>query len=238
MTNLLPTLDPGAAFWLVQQGGPVVVIIGLFSVVALAVVIAKLAQFLWLGIGSASNGLERALAMWTAGDISSARNQLEGYRNPTARIVRHGMDALAMRRDEASVREDVERVAMRSLADLRRYLRVIEATAQVTPLLGLFGTVIGMMSAFQGLQSAGAASDPAALAGGIWVALITTAVGLAVAMPASVVLFWFEGRIDREKANMEDAVTRMFTERPALLRPDASHRTGYEGSAAYAAAAE
>jgi biopolymer transport protein ExbB len=70
--------------------------------------------------------------------------------------------------------------------------------AQVAPLLGLFGTVLGMIEAFQGLQQAGAAVDPSALAGGIWVALLTTAVGLVVAMPASLLLTWFDGRIAGE----------------------------------------
>ena len=90
-------------------------------------------------------------------------------------------------------------------------MRIIEATSQLAPLLGLFGTVIGMIEAFQTLQSAGSDADPAALAGGIWVALLTTAVGLAVAIPAAFMLYWFEGRIDRERSRIEIALTRLLT---------------------------
>ena len=78
--------------------------------------------------------------------------------------------------------------------------------AQVAPLLGLFGTVLGMIEAFRALQEAGAQVDPSLLAGGIWVALLTTAAGLAVAMPTAMVLSWFEGRMDAERVTAERAI--------------------------------
>lgn len=212
LTDLMPALDTSAAFGLVERGGPVVVIIGLFSVVALAVTIAKAIQFTLAGVGS-GRGIEPALQNWFSGQYDDAASRLARSSNPTGRVLSHAMSGLTSGQSEAHVREDTERLALRLLAELRRYLRVLEATSQLAPLLGLFGTVIGMMGAFQALQAAGAASDPAALAGGIWVALITTAVGLAVAMPASLVLYWFEGRIEREKTIMEDALTSLFTHR-------------------------
>ncbi|MCE8433936.1 MotA/TolQ/ExbB proton channel family protein, partial [Rhodovulum sulfidophilum] len=60
------------------------------------------------------------------------------------------------------------------------------------------------------LQSAGAAADPADLAGGIWEALLTTAAGMAVAIPAAVALSWFESVADSARADMEDLATRLF----------------------------
>ncbi|HSF64460.1 MAG TPA: MotA/TolQ/ExbB proton channel family protein [Paracoccaceae bacterium] len=77
-------------------------------------------------------------------------------------------------------------------------LRFLDALTQVAPLLGLFGTVLGMIEAFQTLQAGGATVDPAQLAGGIWVALLTTAMGLGVAMPVSLFLTWAESGIARE----------------------------------------
>jgi len=211
--SLLDRIDFTGAAFLVDRGGPVVVLIALLSIAALAVGLAKLWQFVSHGVGG-GRGVDQALRAWAAGDIDAATTELAKRANPSARVLLGGMTDLVGGHDEAILREDVERAALTALADLRRYLRVIEATAQVAPLLGLFGTVIGMMGAFQTLQSSGAGADPAALAGGIWVALITTAVGLGVAMPAALVLYWFEGRIDREKAIMEDALTRLFTRRP------------------------
>ena len=63
-----------------------------------------------------------------------------------------------------------------------------------------------MISAFQALQEAGAQVDPSILAGGIWVALLTTAVGLAVAMPTALILSWFESRMDRERVFAQQAL--------------------------------
>lgn len=205
-------LDFAGAFQLLERGGPVVAVIGVLSVVALAVILMKGFQFFSLGVGR-GRGVELALAKWFERDRELAMSMLARKRNPAARVLRHSMSGLARGISEQFVREDAERVALGELASLRRYLRILESTAQIAPLLGLFGTVLGMMNAFQVLHSSGADTDPAALAGGIWVALITTCVGLAVAIPASFALYWFESRIEREKTMIESSQTSLFTER-------------------------
>ena len=86
----------------------------------------------------------------------------------------------------------------------------LELIATIAPLLGLLGTVLGMIAAFQALQAAGSRADPAILAGGIWEALLTTAAGMAVAIPASMALTWFESVVDRLRLEMEDFATRIF----------------------------
>jgi biopolymer transport protein ExbB len=102
------------------------------------------------------------------------------------------------------------RVAKQCLARARAGLRPLELIATIAPLLGLLGTVLGMISAFQALQEAGARADPSMLAGGIWEALLTTAAGMAVAIPASVAATWFESITDRLRLEMEDIGTRIF----------------------------
>ena len=86
---------------------------------------------------------------------------------------------------------------------LEKGVRFLDNVTQFSPLLGLLGTVIGMIEAFQALQGAGSQVDPSALAGGIWVALLTTAAGLAVTMPTGMALSWFEDRIDAERLAAE-----------------------------------
>jgi biopolymer transport protein ExbB len=83
--------------------------------------------------------------------------------------------------------------------------------ANAATLLGLFGTVLGMITAFQELQSAGSQVDPALLSGGIWVALLTTAVGLAVAIPATILYNWLDGIVENCAARMQDSVAQLFT---------------------------
>jgi len=89
--------------------------------------------------------------------------------------------------------------------------RVLElAASDGSQVLGLFGTVTGMIGAFQALQEAGAQADPATLAGGIWQALLTTAAGMAVAIPAQIALTGFEGVLDRLRRDLEDRATAVF----------------------------
>ena len=84
-------------------------------------------------------------------------------------------------------------------------LRLLEMVVQSAPMLGLLGTVIGMIDAFAVLSLTEGQVDPAGLAGGIWTALTTTAVGLAIALVAYFLASWFESRIDRER-NLIEAV--------------------------------
>jgi biopolymer transport protein ExbB len=81
-----------------------------------------------------------------------------------------------------------------------------------------------MIEAFQALQDAGSSVDPSLLAGGIWVALLTTAVGLAVAMPTSVILSWFEARMTAERVFTELALTTILSPdvQTSLQRPQAN----------------
>ena len=97
------------------------------------------------------------------------------------------------------------------LESLRSHLRPLEVIASLAPLLGLLGTVLGMIEAFRDLEQAGSQVDPAVLSGGIWQALLTTAIGLAVAMPVIVALNWLERAIDRCAHEMDSVVTRVFT---------------------------
>ncbi len=179
-------------------GGPVVMILLAMSLLATALILAKIWQFLRLGVGR-HGALETALVAWDTGARSAAQDAAAAAPSHLSAIAGLALRAAeAPGHDDAALRARLTSEAAARLAHLASGLRLLDSIAQVAPLLGLFGTVLGMIQAFQGLQAAGAAVDPSALAGGIWVALLTTAVGLAVAMPASLILAWFDGRIARE----------------------------------------
>lgn len=197
---------------LADKGGPIVLFLFGLSILATAVILLKVWQFAWTGVGRTGR-VERAITEWLGGNREAAFADLKGVSSPTSRVVRHAMQGLLNRANGAQLREDVDRIALGELANLRSYMRVLDATVQLAPLIGLFGTVIGMIYAFQALQSAGTEADPTVLAGGIWVALMTTAVGLAVAIPVSFFNYWLDGRIEREQHSIEAAVTSLLTGR-------------------------
>jgi biopolymer transport protein ExbB len=109
-----------------------------------------------------------------------------------------------------NAKEDVLRVALDEIREMKSYLRGIEVIAQTAPLLGLLGTVVGMIEAFNKLESSGAAVNPAQLAGGIWTALLATALGLIIAIIFSVIGAWLESRTERERSVMESLLTGLF----------------------------
>jgi biopolymer transport protein ExbB len=209
--GFLDALGLGSLQQLLTDGGPVVWILLGLSVFVTAVILVKFWQFQWFGV-SRRGQVDKALQIWMSGNHAQAVNLIAESRNPLSQIVAHGMRGLLNRPGDIHlVREDVERIALEQLATARSYLRAIEAVVQIAPLLGLFGTVLGMIQAFTALQSAGAEADPSVLAGGISVALLTTAVGLAVAIPSAFILHWFEGSVERLTNNIESTLTGLFT---------------------------
>ena len=167
-----------------------------------------------------------ALRLWQTGRHREAAQLAAASRNPTAQVLAHAMRGQLRGIEEAKIREEVVRIGTEILESLRSWLRPLEVIASLAPLLGLFGTVLGMIDAFAELENAGNQIDPSVLSGGIWEALLTTAVGLAVAIPTVAVLNWLERAVDRAAHAMDNAVTRIFTED---LSADAEFTPGYAG---------
>lgn len=197
---------------LAEAGGPVVFILFALSVLALAVALLKLYQFTVMGV-RARHGARQAVALFRAGRPDEALERAVAARGAAAGIV-----AIVLRgrlRDSlpaAMVREEALRAAGDLLESLRGQLRLLEVIASLAPLLGLFGTVLGMIEAFQQLEAAGSQVNPAVLSGGIWEALLTTAVGLAVAIPTVALLNVFERTLDRLTHDLESLISQLFTE--------------------------
>jgi len=197
---------------LLTRGGPVIWAIGALSVLTLALILWKLYRLSALGAWSGGRVTTAAIVSWQQGDVANALAQLAPRRSVRARLAHaamtaHGDAALTA----AAAREETTRIARALLAELRGGLRPLDLIVTIAPLLGLLGTVLGMIAAFQALQDAGGQTDPATLAGGIWEALLTTAAGMAVAIPAAAALTWFDSIADRVQAEMEDDATRIFT---------------------------
>ncbi len=209
---------------LIAAGGPVILVLGLLSTVALAIVLVKLWQFHRMRLGQLGP-VEESLRLWSQSDGKAAIALVAGRSQPVAHLVHLALVGLLRPNvDLATLREELARVANLQLERLRSYLRALEIIGTLSPLLGLLGTVLGMIEAFRQLEAAGAQVDPSILSGGIWQALLTTAVGLTVAIPVVLVHSWLERRVERCSHQMEDAITRVFTRDVGLPRPPAERR--------------
>ncbi len=193
------------------NGGPVVWLLILFSLVATTVVIVKALQ-LWWQLHLRDTSADQALEHLAQGQKPQAVLLTKGNRNPRAKLV-YQVIALYERTDlDASLKKDeAVRLARGQIVQLGSLLRILEVIATLAPLLGLFGTVLGMIEAFQAMEAAGSNVNPAVLSGGIWQALLTTAVGLAVAIPVSLVHSWLDRRVEVESLALQDTLERAIT---------------------------
>jgi biopolymer transport protein ExbB len=204
------------------QGGLVLLALALLSVAALAILLVKLWQFARVRLDSDEPG-ETAIRHWYAHQPREALAAVRGSAQPTARLLEHALRGLAVPGADLSLlREELARFATAQLEQLRGWLRALEVIAALSPLLGLLGTVLGMIQAFRALELAGAQVDPSILSGGIWQALLTTAAGLGIAIPVVLVHSWLERRVERCGHQMEDALTRVFTRELAAGMEDAA----------------
>lgn len=208
-TNLPPELWTDKVVQFMQIGGPVVWVLTLFSVVALTIILVKIYQF-WVERPESTNHLDGVLKHWDDGKGEWALKQLNDKR-PVDQLIKTSIQGQLQGLNMQVLKEELERVATQRLERLSAYLRPLEVIATISPLLGLLGTVLGMIEAFQQMQLAGSQVDPSVLSGGIWKALLTTAVGLTVAIPVMLVFNWMERKVERVATLINDAVTRTFT---------------------------
>lgn len=194
---------------LLVRGGPIVWLLIALSLVTVALILVKVAD-----LGGALGGgaaRETALADWAAGRRQAALKAVETGRSPVDKLLATAMKGLSEGRPRAALDEELEWRGNAVLDRLGRHLRTLELVAMISPLLGLLGTVLGMIRAFQELALAEGAANAALLAGGIWTALLTTAAGLIVAIPAAISASLLSSRVDRVGTAMEVTIGRLMS---------------------------
>jgi biopolymer transport protein ExbB len=170
------------------------------SAIALTVIIER-AWSLWR-LGSVADA-ERALELATAGRWEDAAILAAASRSPIAHVLEAGI-----RHRNPSPSPAMEAAAQEEVARMRKYLPVLDTIITLSPLLGLLGTVTGMISAF-GVMSASGINQPHAITGGVAEALIATATGLGIAIGALVPYNYFSARLERTLGEMERFGSRL-----------------------------
>ncbi len=196
---------------LLHTGGPMVSILAVLSVIVVTLILMKLFQFTWLNAVAPSKS-NVALEFWLLNNEKEAIKSIEGSKSPIDKVLLTAFSAASQSYNDINLlKEELSRQAINELVHLRSYLKAIDVIANLSPLLGLLGTVMGMIESFQQMEIAGSKVDPSILSGGIWVALITTAMGMAIAIPAVAMHSYFERKVEAIKHQMENAITLVFT---------------------------
>jgi biopolymer transport protein ExbB len=191
-----------------DKGGAVVWVLLGYSLLALSIIIERLLRFTMMG-KLPSQFEETLLARLQQGELDS---YLDQHRGPEVAVLR-GVSGAA-----AQGVKDLTRVAVRigsnELQRMEHGFRTLAILGNTAPLLGLLGTIVGMIKPFMVIEAAGGKVDAQALAGGIWEAMLTTGVGLAVAIPVLLILHLLEGMADRRAQSMRSYASLLLEQLP------------------------
>jgi biopolymer transport protein ExbB len=190
---------------LIKAGGLVMWPILLCSIISLAIA----AERLWTLQSKRVTPRNLVAQVWQwdkVGHLDAKRIQDLRVESPLGRILAAGL--VNRHHDREVMKESIEEVGRHVAHELERFLNTLGTIASITPLLGLLGTVIGMIKVFAVITAQGV-GDPAVLAGGISEALITTATGLTVAIPSLMFFRFFRGRVDELIISMEQEAIKM-----------------------------
>ena len=187
------------------KGGPVMLILLGLSIISLTIIIIKIFQFYKSDIYN-GNKILPVYKLLEDNKISQSKELLNSILHPSSNIITSILDNKNLSNEDRE--NEVSIIGEKQLRNLEFLLKPLEVISNVAPLLGLLGTVIGMITAFSKLENAGSKVDPAILAGGIWEALLTTAFGLIVAIPALAAFYWLDGKVDKVREEMRHAAIK------------------------------
>jgi biopolymer transport protein ExbB len=224
--SIAPVLAQGgtdlSVFDLAVKGGIMMIPIAVCSLIVVSVIAERASVLRASRI--VPEGFEKRLkkAMGSGGPdgVSNAREQCKKSRSPAGRVIAAGIDKLGHRHE--IVEKHMAAAGEHEVYSMRKRLRTLTVIAAVSPLMGLTGTIFGMIRAFQTVASSGESLGKAELlAGGIYEAMITTAAGLLVAMPALIFYHWLASKIERLTREL-DRIAVGFVERYVLEPAGAS----------------
>lgn len=214
---------------LVKNGGWAMYPIYLCSLVAAAIFLKKAREF-FAGQLTKTDWLEPVLEDIRAQDYDSAIAKSRATPNPVGGVIAAMLGVFTHRPDR--VEAEAVRTGSRALQTLEKNVGALSFIAQVAPLLGLLGTVVGMVELFMGLGSADMGQvDASMLSSGIWTALLTTAAGLLVAVPALAAYSYLNSRTDAFRLTLSDSIARVLTALPeSATSKQASEKAASEDS--------
>lgn len=184
------------------------IILAVMSLLSIALIVAKSVQLARVRSGRAAR--DAALVQWSQNQKEAAVEALAKGASPADRVAHFALRATLGKMPRKPLEAELLRRGNAEVETMGRHIRVLELFAMIAPLLGLLGTVLGMIQSFQELELAQGSANASVLAGGIWQALLTTAAGLVVAIPAAIGASLLAARIDGAAHEIESAVGQFF----------------------------
>ena len=191
---------------LIANGGPVIWLI-LLAAAAAAAVFVERALFCHRSQINSAEFLNGVRTVIKRGNVVEAISICDATPGPVARLVKAAILHREQGRDR--VREAVEEAGLTEVPQLEEHLNLLATIAQIAPLLGLFGTIIGFIRVFMKLQTAGLYAHLDTLSTGIWESLICAAAGIALAIPAHAGYNYLVSRVNKIVLDMERAAAEI-----------------------------
>ena len=176
---------------LFQRGGPLMYPLLLGSVLMIAVIVER--AFHFIGTGEKPKIFERVKDLTLKGDYTEAKKAAKEERAPVFRLICEAISMTEKPKQEIENRLSI--LGDQMLRRLSKNLHLLELTGKIAPMIGLLGTVLGMVEAFQKVSFMKNIVNPSVLASGIWEALITTVAGLFVGIPALIFYHLYSNRV-------------------------------------------
>lgn len=192
---------------LIQKGGPVMYLIIMLSVISLGIIIERIYNLNRAKIDS-QKFMDDIISSLKRNKIIESIEMCNKTPGPIAHIIKAGI--LKHDRSKPEIKEAIDEAAQLEIPRMEKHLPILATIAHIAPLLGLLGTVSGMVKAFQVIQNKAATMtpvNPGDLAGGIWEALLATLAGLLVAIPSYVAYNYLVNQVDSLAYDMERSAT-------------------------------
>ncbi len=190
-------------FAYIDKGGLIFIFLFFLSLITVSIIIFKILEIYFFNKMDFSKELQIIENHNTNSEnIVSRDDLLSNTSNSKRKFLQNLFLILDTGKPKNILEEEINIVVGREFKKIQKFLPSLEIIAQASPLVGLLGTVIGMIDSFNELEIGGSLVDPSILAGGIWTALLTTAMGLIVAIPALVSNYFFEKKINFQYENV------------------------------------
>lgn len=187
-----------------EKGGVIFSLLLIMSAIGLTIIIYK---FFELYLLNKNNYKQLDFFLKENSSISQFKENLQSFSDN--HFLKEIIDVLLNKNSDALKNDQILILVDKETEKMQRFMPTLEIIAQVSPLIGLLGTVIGMIDSFNELELGGSLVDPSILAGGIWTALLTTAMGLIVAIPALISHYFFDRKILLKQKSNEEFVNKL-----------------------------